>query len=83
MLIDEVYLLHKTSPSRLGEEATLSNVHKPTQREKKKKKQGYVFQMKEKNTFPETDINGTEINELPNRIENIILKNSDIIHVLC
>lgn len=34
MLIDELYLLHEANLSRLGEEAVLTNVQKPTQRVK-------------------------------------------------
>lgn len=34
-LVSEVYLLHKTNLSRLGEAAVISNMQAPTYREKK------------------------------------------------
>ena len=58
--MDNVHLLHKTSLSRLGEAAALSNVHKPIQRAKEHKEQENMHQIKEKDKSPETDLNETD-----------------------
>ena len=78
-LKDKVLLLHKTSPSRLGEVAVLSKAQNPTERvkkkkkKKKKKKQKNMFQTKEEEKSPKTDLNEMEINDLPDKVFNVMV----------
>lgn len=69
-LIDEVHLLTEASLSRLKQESVLSNLQKQTQRFFFMKKQESLFQTKEQDKFPETDLNKTKINYLLNRVQN-------------
>ena len=60
-LIYEIHLLHKTTLSRVGEVAVLSNMQEPTQSEKNEETEEYVL-TKEQGKTPETDLNKMDIN---------------------
>lgn len=60
-LNDNVHLLHETIPTRLGEVAVLCNVHKPTQRVETREITRIMFQAKEQDKTPGTELNEMEI----------------------
>lgn len=71
-LTDKVQLLHKTTLSRM-EEVAVYLMHRPTQRIRLMKKQETMFQTKEQDKPPETNLNKIEMSDLPYREFKILI----------
>ena len=72
-LINKVHLLHETILSRLGEVALLPNAQKQHRESRKMKKHKKIFEIKQQNKQPETDLIKMKISDFPERVFKIMV----------